>query len=145
MRLLIASVFFISIAVGQVPTAPPPQNDPFVGTWQEKRGKKSGYVRTITRDGEELVFSSQGNPSKPKEHNYRIRCDGLFYPVPLGSMSCKYESPNVVVGESRDTGKPPVYWKRELSADGQKMMIRGYTDGGRETELGTAGVLYRVK
>jgi hypothetical protein len=145
MGFLIASVLLISIAVGQIPTTPPPQNDPFVGTWQEKRAKKSGYVRTITRDGEELVFSSQGNPSKPKEHNYRIRCDGLFHPVPFGSISCKYESPKIVIGESRNTGKPPIYWKREVSTDGQEMIIHGYTDRGRETELGTASVLYRMK
>ena len=145
MRPLIASVLLAATAVGQIPTVSPPENDAFVGTWQEKRGKKSGYVRTVTRDGDELVFSSQGNPSKPKEHNYRIRCDGLFHPVPFGTMSCSYVSPNVVIGESRNSARPTVYWRREVSADGQKMTIRSYEKADRQSELGEANVLYRMK
>jgi len=130
-------------ASGQVAAPPLPQNDPFVGTWQENDGKKASYARTIARDGDELVFSSHEH-SKSSEHNYRIRCDGLFHLVPFGSMSCEYTATNVVEGESRQK-HDTIYWKREVSADGQKMTISAYTDNGRTTLIGSPNLLSRVK
>jgi hypothetical protein len=142
----LVSALLIGAAFGQVATPPLPENDPLVGTWQDKRGKKPSYIRTIARDGEELVFSSQGNGLKPSEHNFRVRCDGLFHPVPFGSESCKYVAPNVVEGESKSSkDKTASYWKREVSADGQKMLIYGYTDSRKTMQLGPPEVLYRVK
>jgi hypothetical protein len=137
----------VAESAAQLATAPPPQNDPFVGTWQKKQGTKVVSARTIARDGEELIFSSRDEDRKPKELNYRIRCDALFHPVPFGSLSCRYTAPNVVEGESREKRKPTVYWRREVSVDGQEMVISGgYTDSGRTTRDGwSSDVLYRVK
>jgi len=137
--------FLMAESVAQVATVPPPQNDPFVGTWQKRRGNKVVSVRTIARDGEELIFWSRDEDRKPKEHNYRIVCDGLFHPVPYGSGSCRYTAQNVVEGESRGKGKPTVYWRREVSADGQEMVISGYADSARTTSAGAPDVLHRVK
>jgi hypothetical protein len=150
-------ILFATAASAQVAAPPLPQNDPFVGTWQINPQKSrprpdktdSSYVRTITRDGDELVFSSRTGGSKPKEHNYKIRCDGLFHPVPFGSMSCRYTTPNAVEGESRppnskEDASRTAFWRREVTADGQEMKILAYTDSGR-TQLESIQVLDRVK
>jgi len=64
----------------------------------------------IARDGEDVVFSSQIGTSKPSEKNYRIRCDGRFHPVPFGYLSCKYDAPNLIEGETRGLDKQTDYW-----------------------------------
>jgi hypothetical protein len=138
---VLAFTFLVAAACAQIAAPPLPQNDPFVGTWQESGGKKASYARTIARDGDELVFSSRWHSS---HHNYRIRCDGLFHPVPSGSMSCKYITTNVIEGESRQN-RDTIYWKREVSADGQKMTISAYTDDRRTTLIGLPDLLDRVK
>lgn len=132
----------------QVASPPPPQSDPFVGTWQANRdksrpklGKKdASYVRTIAREGEDLVFSSQMKGSSP--WSYRLRCDGLFHPVPFGSLACQYKAPNLVEGTTlykRET----LYWTREVSADGKEMKLSSYKDSGR-TKVKEINVLDRV-
>ena len=132
--------------------APPPDKDPFVGTWQANRdksrpklGKKdASYTRTITRDGDDLVFSSRIGTSDPSENNYRIRCDGLFHHVPFGSLSCRFNAPNVIEGETKSLDTQNDYWSREVSADGQEMKISSYKNSGR-TKLKSVRVLDRVK
>ncbi len=69
---------------------PTPDKDPFVGTWKASRDKSrpklndkdASYVRTIAREGDELVFSSQMDSrihsGKLNENHYRIRCDPGF-------------------------------------------------------------------
>jgi hypothetical protein len=141
--LLLFAVLLAEVAA-QIATPPPPQSDPFVGTWQEKQGQNVVHVRTIERNGDELVFSSRSEDLKPKEHNYRIRCDGALHPVPFGSMSCEYAALNVVDGESRYKNNHIEYWRREVSADGQEMLISGYTDSGRAMKNGS-NVLRRLK
>jgi hypothetical protein len=160
MKLLtaLALMLLVMAASAQVAAPPPPQNDPFVGTWRENQGKSppkpgkkdKSYIRTIARDGDDLVFYSRAAGSKPIEHNYRIRCDGLLHSVPFGSMSCNYTAPNVVEGESRSPNShegaaKTIFWKREVSADGQLMTLSGYEDSGRTKPLGSTEILYRVK
>lgn len=145
----------LTIAVLAQQTAsftPSPDTDPFVGTWQANRdksrpplGKKDAlYIRTITRDGEDLVFASRTQAPKPSTNNYRIRCDGLFHPVPSGSLSCNYTAPNVVEGETKASDGKTYYWSREVSADGQEMKISWYKNAGR-TKLKSVKILDRVQ
>jgi hypothetical protein len=81
LRVLVFALF-VAQAAEKVATTPPAQTDPFVGTWQQEREKKAGYVRMIARDGEELVFSSRGEAPKPHEHNYRIFFSACAEPDP---------------------------------------------------------------
>ncbi len=157
---------------------PQPDQDPFLGTWKANAEKSrpkldkvgASYVITISRDGDDRVISSRMKKrtapplikgktySEFRERHYRIRCDGLLYPVPSGAlpitMSCTYKAANRVEGEThmecpkgetcqfqypRDT-----YWTQEVSSDGQLMTVSVYTDRAR-TKLRSAGVHDRVK
>jgi hypothetical protein len=150
----LAFILFMTAASAQeaAPHSPAPDKDPFVATWQANRdksrpklGKKdASYTRTIARDGEDVVFSSRIGTSKPSENNYRIRCDGLFHPVQFGSLSCKYDAPNLMEGETMGLDERTSYWTREVSTDGQEMKISAYEDPGR-TKVKSILILDRVK
>jgi hypothetical protein len=124
---------------------PEPDKDPFVGTWKANAKKSrpkldeinGSYVRTMTRDGDDLVFSSRTkkqNSSGFSENHYRIRCDGLPHPVQCGATSCTtsciYLSANRVEGDTAGPGKT-FYWTREISPDGEEMIVSGYSDKAR--------------
>ena len=123
-----------------VPSMPAPDKDSFVGKWQANRDKSqprldarnASYVRTITREGNDLMFSSRiDNPSGVENH-YKIRCDGQFHPVPFGSLSCEYKAPNLVEGETKSVDGKRGYWTREVSPDGREMTVSEYKDKGRK-------------
>jgi hypothetical protein len=81
LRVLVFALF-VAQAAEQVATPPPAQTDPFVGTWQQERENKAGYVRMIARNGEELVLSSRGEAPKPREHNSQIFFSACAEPDP---------------------------------------------------------------
>jgi hypothetical protein len=100
---------------------PPADHDLFVGVWQANGDKsrpklnkvERSYTRTIRRTGEEIVFSSAGGASKAKIREYRIRCDGAFYPLPTGPvLSCRWLSSNSIEGETRDPNGRRLFWAR---------------------------------
>jgi hypothetical protein len=125
---------------------PEPDKDPFVGTWQANAKKSrpkldkinASYVRTMARDGDDLVVSSRikrQNSAGFSENHYRIRCDGLPHPVQCGVSSCTttciYLSANRVEGDTAGPGGKTFYWTREISPDGQEMIVSGYADKDR--------------
>jgi hypothetical protein len=159
---LLLLVALISGLLAQtVSNLPAPDEDPFVGTWQTNASKSrpkldkadASYVRTIVRDGDEVVFSSRMDRrsvgGRLSENEYRIRCDGAPHQVQCGKGSCTtactYTAENVVEGEtvSLDGGERS-YWTREVSTDRQEMRILGYKDKAK-TKLKTTRVLDRVK
>jgi len=110
-------------------------------------------VRTIARDGDEVVFSSRIDRrsvrgGKVSENHYRIRCDGLPHHVQCGiafcTTSCTYKAENTVEGETASPDGKKSYWTREVSADGQEMRILAYADKAK-TKLKSTQVLDRVK
>ncbi|MBI3896570.1 MAG: hypothetical protein HY313_11630 [Acidobacteria bacterium] len=133
---------------------PPADKDPFVGTWKTNRDlsrpklskREASYIRTMLREGDELLFSSSMENFKTSEHHFRMRCDGQWYnvPTPDQSMLCLYASSNVVVGASIDPNHKVSYWTREVSADGQQMRITAYKDKAR-TKIESISVLDRIK
>jgi hypothetical protein len=141
-----------------ISSPPEPDKDPFVGTWQANANKSrpkldkvnASYVRTFSRDGDDLVFSSRikrADSAGFSENHYRIRCDELRHPVQCGegtcTTSCKYVSPNRVEGDTEALGKT-LYWAREVSADGQELTIYGYSDKARK-KIESVQVNDRVK
>jgi hypothetical protein len=143
-----------ALAHGQPWAIPPPDRDPFVGEWKANADashprlhkRERPYERTIARDGDDLVFASSGGASKATVRQFRIRCDGIFHPLPSGHvLACRYAPPNRVEGETKDysTGEDD-FWAREVSADGQRMSILGYKDKAR-TMLRSIEVLDRVR
>jgi hypothetical protein len=150
---LVLILLTITPSAQQAASLPPlPDKDPFVGTWQANKNKSrpklgkrdASYARTIAREGDDLVFSSRTGTSNPSKNDYRIRCDGSFHSVPFGSLSCKFNAPNVVEGETKSLDSQTDYWSREVSADGQEMKISSYKNSGR-TKLKSIWVLDRVK
>jgi hypothetical protein len=138
---------------------PGPDKDPFVGTWKANADKsqpkpdkvKASSVRTISRSGDEIVFSSRierRDSARSSENNYRIRCDGVPHRVQCGDASCKtsctYKAANRVEGETAGPDGKTSYWTREVSPDGQEMTVFGYHDRAR-TKLETLQVYGRVK
>jgi len=152
--IVLATILLRSLAMAQepAPIVPPPEKDPFVGVWRENpvkskpkpRDRDATYVRTITRDGQDLVFDSSRGKSKPHVNHYRIRCDGTFHKVPFGLLSCKYITSNLVEGETRPKSGEVGYWTREVSADGQEMKISEYKDPQKST-ITALYILDRVK
>ena len=140
-------------AQGMPSLPPPPGQDPFVGTWRANRDKSrpklddtdASYLRTILREGDEIVFFSRINLSerhKVVERHYRYRCDGKPHPVPQGSVSCIYRAANLIESEaSSPDGK--YYLTSEVSADGQEVRILSYRNKTR-TKLKSAWVMDRV-
>jgi hypothetical protein len=134
---------------------PTPDKDPFVGTWKANRDKSrpklndvdASYVRTIAREGDELVFSSQIrsriNSGKLNDNHYRIRCDGSPHPVPFGSISCDYKGPSLIEGETLSLTNELFFWAREVSTDGREQKILEYKDKAR-AKLRKTWVLDRV-
>jgi hypothetical protein len=142
----------VGAASGQaVPGVPAPDKDPFVGRWQANRDKSqprpdardASYMRTITREGDDLVFSSRIDNSKGIQNHYKIRCDGQFHTVPFGSLLCEYKAPNVVEGETKSLGGKREYWTREVSSDGHEMTVSEYKDKARK-KLQSVQVMDRV-
>ena len=142
-----------------LPSLPEPDKDPFVGTWKANAEKSrpkldkanASYVRTMTRDGDEIVLSSRiekEHSAGVSENHYRIRCDGLPQRVQCGrascTTSCTYKADNRVEGETAGHDGKTSYWTREVSRDGQEMMILGYKDKAR-TKLETVQVNDRLK
>ena len=156
-----------------LPLLPEPDKDPFVGTWKANAEKsrprldkdEASYVRTISRDGDDVVSSSrQKKPGSPPlikgrtysefhEWQYRIRCDGLSHPVQCGpiscSKSCTYTAPNRIEGLSETLNEKTHtnfkdYWTEEVSSDGQEMRDYAYKDEARK-KLKSVLVLDRVK
>ena len=132
---------------------PMPDQDPFVGTWRANAAQskpklnktEASYERVITRQGDELLFSSTGGPSKAKARAYRLRCDGRFYPLPTGpALRCTYASPNRVDGQTDDPTGAHHYWTREVSPDGKQMTISAYKDS-RRVKVRSVMVLDRIK
>ena len=155
-----ASIILLFVALsggssGQgVRPLPAPDKDPFVGTWKANRDKSrpklndedASYVRTISREGDELVFSSRTHrpkSSKLNEQHYRIYCDGSPHPVPFGSLSCEYKGASLIEGETLEPTNERSFWAREVSADGQELKILEYKDKAR-TKLRRTWVLDRV-
>jgi hypothetical protein len=136
-QFILLLIFFVGQSRPQaLPSLPAPDKDPFVGTWKANANKskpkldkdRASYVRTISREGGEIVFSSRARrPSGGfSENHYRIRCDGLSHRIQCGQASCKTS-----------------YWTREVSADGQEMIVFGYEDKAR-TKLDSTQVNDRV-
>lgn len=108
--IILACMMLTCGASGQaVPPIPAPDKDPFVGKWQANRDKSqpkldardASYVRTVTREGDNLMFSSRIDNPRGIQNHYKIRCDGQFHPVPFGSILCEYKAPNLVEGETK--------------------------------------------
>jgi hypothetical protein len=164
MRLIIGFMVFLFTLTSQSQTQtlqslPEPDKDPFVGTWKANANKSrpkldkinASYVRTLSRDGDDLVFCSRikrGHFAGFSENHYRIRCDGLSHPVQCGEASCMtscmYVSAKRVEGDTASPGGKTFYWTREISPDGQEMMISGYRDKAR-TKLESVQANDRVK
>lgn len=132
---------------------PAPDQDPFVGTWRANAAQskpkldktEASYERVIARQGDELLFSSTGGPSKARARAYRLRCDDRFYPLPTGPvLRCTYVAPNRVDGETDDPTGEHHYWTREVSPDGKQMMISAHQDR-RRVKVRSVMVLDRVK
>jgi hypothetical protein len=153
-------IFLLAVLTGGasgqgVRSLPTPDKDPFVGTWKANRYKSrpklndedASYVRTIAREGDELVFSSQMDSrihsGKLNENHYRIRCDGSPHPVPFGSISCDYKKASLIEGETLSLTNEKSFWAREVSTDGQEQTILEYKDKAR-TKLRRTWVLDRV-
>jgi hypothetical protein len=125
-----------------------------VGTWRASRDKSqpklndtdASYVRTIAREGDEIVFSSRitlvEKHNNVVEHHYRYRCDGKPHRLPHGSLSCIYKAANLIESEaSSPDGK--YYLTSEVSANGQEVRILTYKNKTR-TKLKSVWVLDRV-
>lgn len=139
---------------------PEPDKDPFVGTWQANADKsrpkldktEATYVRTITREGDDLVFASRikrKHSAGFSENHYKIRCDGLPHRVPCGeatcTTSCIFVAANRVEGDSKSPdGQSSSYWVREVSLDGQELRIYAYKDKDRK-KLASVAVEDRAK
>ena len=76
-RVGILALFVIALpGIAQVPLIPPPDTDPFVGTWLKNRDKsqpitngayvlvESYHSETISREGDDLVVSTRRGPSE---------------------------------------------------------------------------------
>jgi hypothetical protein len=141
------------------PWMPEPDKDPFVGTWKANAEKSrpkldkvdASYVRTLSREGDDLVFSSR--MKKPHsagfvEYNHRIRCDGSPHIVERGVLpittSCIYATTNRVEGVSV-VGDKTSYWAEEVSSDGQEIRIYEYKNKTRTKLSSTRRALDRVK
>lgn len=154
MRALLVVAAAVTIALSYAQRNPPtPDQDPFVGTWRANAAQSkpkldrtaASYERVIARQGEELLFSSTGGPSKAKDRAYRLRCDGGFHPLPTGPvLSCMYISSNRVDGQTDDPTGEHHYWTREVSPDGKQMMIFEYQDR-RRVKVRSVMVLDRIR
>ncbi len=149
-RVLVMVASIVALHAQQDP--PTASRDPFVGTWRANVAKstprlnktEASYERVIARQGDELLFSSSGGSSKAKVRDFRLKCDGRFYPLPTGPvLRCAYLSANRVNGETRDPDGRLLYWTREVSDDGQQMIISEFKDD-RRTKLRSRLVLDRV-
>ena len=99
----------------------------------------------LDREGDDLIFTSTGGASKPAVRDFRIRCDGGFHRLPVGSLvSCKYVAPGRVEGESKDPNAEHSFWAREVSSDGSELRILQYKDKAR-MKLRSVWVLDRLK
>jgi hypothetical protein len=132
---------------------PPPDKDPFVGEWRANATKsqpnlnkvEASYSRTVRREGGDLIFASSGGASKAVVRDFRIRCDGGFHPLPVGSVvSCLYVAPSRVEGETKDPNGEHSFWAREVSLDGSELRILQYKDKAR-IKLRSVWVLDRVR
>jgi hypothetical protein len=151
-----------------LPSLPKPDKDPFVGTWKANADKsrpkldkaEASYVATISRDGDDLVHSYRVNKEAPapliKRNTYsgvyeghdKIRCDGMPHDVRCGevscSKSCTYKTASRIEGETTGPDGKTSYWTREVSTDGQEMILSEYKDKTR-TKLKRVVVRDRVK
>jgi hypothetical protein len=131
---------FIAFSLGisaQAPQPPPPDQDPFVGMWKAApvdpkkplSAKDASYTRTITRQGEEVFWTSSGGNIDGIRH-YSYRCDGKLYFTPANSKkSCVYTAPNRVEEMScAPDGSQASYVVSEISAHGNEMRITSYKD-----------------
>jgi hypothetical protein len=64
--------------------------------------------------------------------------------VPFGSLSCKYNAPSVIEGETSLKSNETEYWIREVSVDGQEMKITGYKDR-KKAKVKSIWILDRIK
>jgi hypothetical protein len=152
-RVVLVALTAAALARGQQSVIPPADEDRFVGHWRANAGKsrppldkkEASYERTIQRDGDELIFSSSGGASKAAIRQFRMLCDGRFHPLPTGPiLSCRYVSATRVEGETQDPTRTRRFWAREVSSDGQQMMVLTYKDKAR-AKLREVLVLDRVK
>jgi hypothetical protein len=141
-----------AVTLGQAPTIPAPDKDPFVGTWKENRdlsnprpSERAGtYTRVIAREGDEIVLSSTLGPPERRSQQYRMRCDGSLHPAAYGLLSCSYTAPNTIDGETKLPNGKTKFWRREVSADGQRMTLLTYKESNRSMLTSTT-ILERVK
>lgn len=142
----------VALSHGQ-PSPPVADQDPFVGTWRANAAQskpklnkvEATYERVIAREGDELLFSITGGAPKAKARAFRLRCDDRFYQLPTGpALRCIYESPNRVVGETRNPTGKRQYWSREVTPDGKQMVISEFTNS-RRTKVRSVGVLDRIQ
>jgi hypothetical protein len=152
-RCTILIAVILPFACGQQASTPPPDQDRFVGRWRANAVKsrphlnktEASYERTILRDGGDLIFDSLGGASKAPVRQFRIRCDGLFHPLPSGPvLSCRYVTSTRVEGKTKDPTEARSFWTREVSPDGQQLTISSYKDKSRK-RLRSVMVLDRVK
>jgi hypothetical protein len=153
LRLVLMAAATAMCALGQQTTIPPADHDPFVGEWKANANKsrpklsktEAGYLRTVTRDGDDPVFASSGSALKDATRESRIRCDGQVHSHPSGSdISCFYTAADRVEGETRDPRQTHTFWTREVSPDGREMTITEFKDKAH-TKPRTLWVLDRIK
>lgn len=141
-----------SLAQGSDSLLPPADRDPFVGKWkanQEKSRpkldrKNATYTRTVARDGDAWILSSEMKNFPGSEHHYRILCDGRLHPAPHGvQVARRYKSPSLIEGETVIPGQGTKYWREEVSQDGQQMSITSYK-GRKRLKVVSVWILDRV-
>jgi hypothetical protein len=132
----------VSAAIGQdLAAPPPPPKNPFVGSWRinqhetygERHKKNSASDLSIAQDDDDLVLAYTNAASKqPIKTVFTLRCDGRANPAPHGSIVCHYRTPGLIEGMSTNLGeKSPSYWRREVTADGNRMTFTYYKDRAR--------------
>jgi hypothetical protein len=145
---------------------PPPDKDPFVGTWKPNTDKsrpklsaREARTKWIeSREGAERIFRLEG-----RSESSRTLCDGephtegdpVITAAPPGKdyVVCRYVTPNRIEGETgtviRDSGRPFFsgsidYWTLEISPDGQQMSVTHFKDKPR-IKVAMIWVLDRVQ
>ena len=150
---MLACISIVAIAQDSISLQPSADRDPVVGVWQangeESRPKldkvQRSYIRTISRIGADIIFSSAGGASKAKIRDFRLRCDGAFYPLPTGPvLACRWLNSNSVEGETRYPNGKKRYWVREVTSDGRVMTVTSFKDKAR-SKISSVMILDRVE
>jgi len=126
--------------------------------WGNYKLLESYHSQTVVREGNDLVIAERIGPrhwccyagssradSEPTEQTFRLTCDEKPHPLDApaaGTLTCKYLSSTVIEGQTvyevPDVllGKTKVlYWRTEISSEGEKMSDSAYKDAGRKKLL----------